>query len=191
MLSKKICHRVILLSLVATLYFLGCEKESPTGIDKLTNLSDASITGVTLSKGGGSGPSVNGQGSLIINDGLQTFAFRARQKKDGNVTGSLEGKSRGQDMEFHGETDCLVVTGNTAIVGGVITQAFNGPDADFEMIEGRRFLFKLKDNGEGSNSPPDEFSDVFVNIANPNFGCPDGGFLVLQPIVNGNIQVEP
>jgi hypothetical protein len=149
------------------------------------------VEGGSLYKGG---PSANGQAALIINDDLQTFAFHAREKSDGSVTGSLEGKSRGQDFEYHGDVDCLVITdGTTAVIGGVVTQARNGPDAQFEINVGERFWFKVRDNGEGANSPaPDEFTDVIVNIGDNNFGCPDDPFgLAFLSIVNGNIQVKP
>ena len=46
--------------------------------------------------------------------------------------------------------------------------------------------FKVKDNGEGANNPPDQFTDYYIFISD----CYDYGF-AYHDIENGNIQVKP
>lgn len=47
MLSNKICRTAVLICTVATLLFLGCGTESPTGVEKLT---DATLSPASLAK---------------------------------------------------------------------------------------------------------------------------------------------
>ncbi len=124
----------------------------------------------SLSLAGNSGPSANGQAILPLDlypgyEGLITSSFHAREKQDGSVSGSFEAKSRGQDVELHARLDCLVVNGNEATLGGVFTQVRKGPGWPMEFGDvcvGDRIWFKVRrDNGEGSGSDPDQFTDVW------------------------------
>jgi hypothetical protein len=51
-------------------------------------------------------------------------------------------------LSFAGEVECLVVTGTTAAVGGVITQA-TGDAGDFGLGVGSRITWTVQDNGPG------------------------------------------
>lgn len=135
-----------------------------------------------------SGPSANGQGTLMFNGETQTFAFHAREK-DGVVTGSIQCNTRNWDNIFHGEIDCMVVDGNMATLSGEITHDTGGwlqlyPDYKY-------FWFRIFDNGEGANAPPDEFSDIYAYI--DFFPCdlpipPEA--IPMTNILNGNFQVN-
>ncbi|MGW8320667.1 MAG: hypothetical protein ACWGSD_03855 [Thermodesulfobacteriota bacterium] len=116
------------------------------------------------------------------------------------MSGTLEGLSRGQDVQqARIELDCLVVSGNEAILGGVITRLVVGPDLPFPVCEGDRVWFKVRDNGEGAGASPDEFTDWWPDLCGtftstvcaphpweeyPLF-VPD-----FIPIYAGNIQVK-
>lgn len=135
-----------------------------------------------------SGPSANGQGTLVLNGNHQTFSFHAMEH-DGVVTGSIQCNNRDWGLIFHGEINCMVIDGNVATISGEIIHD-NGllelyPDYPY-------FLFKVIDNGEGANDPSDEFSDVYAYIE--NYPC-DWNYppemWEMKPIVNGNIQVKP
>jgi hypothetical protein len=164
---------------------------------QLTEPTDSPL----FAKGGNSGPSANGQATLPLElyGGLCTFSFHATQK-DGTVRGSFEGKCRPQDIEFHGNIDCLVINGNEAIIGGANTQARMGPDATFPLDVGWRVWAKVRDNGEGSNSLPDEFTDVMTWYPDEATVTACGPYPFeewpdwvpdLVPIKNGNVQVKP
>lgn len=132
-----------------------------------------------------SGPSANGQGGLLINDRVQHFAFHASIDKDGNVSGSWESKSPGQNVRTHGTITCLQLVDNkTAIMSGIITHRA-GDDFPGTNV-GDPIYFKVRDNGEGANSAGDLFTDYY-----PGFNNCSNLNLPFQPIVNGNIQVKP
>jgi hypothetical protein len=143
-------------ALVASALIVGCT-------DQGTQITDP-IDGPLFAMGGSSGPSVNGQATLPLEElgGRQTVSFHAREAKDGSVSGSMQTKSRGQDMEGHVSLDCMVINGTEAILGGVVTQARLGPDNTFPLQVGWRVWFKVRDNGEGNNNPPDEFTDWYA-----------------------------
>jgi len=161
---------------------IGCTK---TGTDTVANKVQSSATEERLAPNGNSGPSANGQGGLLLNGRVQHFAFHASIDKDGMVSGSFESKSPGQDFRTHGTITCLVLQDNkTAIMSGVITKITG--DGFPGVVEGTPVWFKVRDNGEGANSPEDQFSDYYLGLS----GCVDYG-LPLLPITNGNIQVKP
>jgi hypothetical protein len=140
-----------------------------------------------------SGPkisSANGQGGLTLdymNGQQQQFSFHASKDASGNVSGSWESNSPGQDVRTHGDITCMTILadGKTAILSGVVTQVDgNGFPG---IVPGTAIWFKVRDNGEGSNAVEDAFSDYFPVATNScvNFN------VVLYPIENGNIQVKP
>lgn len=139
-----------------------------------------------------SGPSANGQGTLIMPWGeTQTFSFHARDF-DGVVEGSLQFNIHGS-YHAHGQIDCMVIEGNQATLSGTITHSPEEWD-DWQIYfpDGYFFWFRIVDNGEGANDPPDEFSDIYVPI--DYFPCdiplpPE--FVPMMPILNGNFQVKP
>ncbi len=131
------------------------------------------------------GPSANGQGGIVLNDRVQQFSFHANTDASGNVSGSWESNSPGQNCRTHGTITCLTILpdGKTAIMSGVITQV----DGDcFGAVVGNPIWFKVQDNGEGSKASEDRFTDYYFFLS----GCNNYG-VGLQPIVNGNIQVKP
>jgi hypothetical protein len=147
-------------------------------------------------------PSVNGNAILPpeLYDGiLATYAFQARSGFDGSVSGTLVSVSRGEDIRVKADLDCLVVNGNEAILGGVVTHLYTGPEFPGVMCVGDRIWWKVKDNGEGANAPADEQTGGLAEMCGmftftecsdyPVVGYPD--FVPeFIPIWAGNIQVK-
>lgn len=171
---------VILFTVVFISFLVWSCSDEPTSVVQSENS--------TLQK---SGPSANGQGTLIMPWGdFQTFSFHARDF-NGNITGSIQFNMHGA-YQAHGTIDCMVVEGNQATLSGYIT---HWPEEWEEWSQyfpdGYFFWFQVVDNGEGANAPPDEFSDIYVPIS--YFPCdivpPDP--IPTMPILNGNFQVKP
>lgn len=137
------------------------------------------------------GPSVNGQAALLrdyMNGEVQHMAFHASKDADGNVTGTFESKSPGQDTRVHGDITCLNILGDgkTAQMAGLVTQVVG---EGFPVAVGDYIVFVVQDNGEGSNGTADMFSDWTVaGTTAPDCSWYNGG---LSEIENGNIQVKP
>ena len=130
------------------------------------------------------GPSANGQGSLTLaGDQQRRFSFHANTMPDGSVKGSAVITYTGGVLKDKLDINCMTVTGNQAEMSGIITDATN------PALIGTGFYFRVRDNGEGTNTAADEITLVFVNLA-PGFPCV-GGHGILQPIEGGNIQVKP
>jgi hypothetical protein len=150
-------------------------------------LSTALLGVMALSSAWASGnPSASGHANLTINGGLQTYSFNAIQNRNGSVSGHLTLDSRGQQVIIQGDVNCLVINGNQAIIGGIITNVTPNSDPSFFSLVGQPFVLRVVDNGEGAPNPVDLVSDVFAPDA-----CSDGPFLPLQPIEAGNITVNP
>lgn len=144
---------------------------------------------LTLVGAQNSGPAANGHGNTTaVNDELRTFSFHAIQKKDGTVTGNMTLHNRGLDSFLKVDINCLLVTGNIATMSGVVTHS-DDPRGDFEGLPA---IFRVVDNGEGENSPPDLISGVVVlGDEDSLITCKDPFPLTLRLIEAGNIQVKP
>jgi hypothetical protein len=151
-------------------------------------LSTALLLGVmALSSAWANGnPSASGHANLTISGGLQTYSFNAIQNRNGSVSGHLTLDSRGQDVIIQGDVTCLVINGNEAIIGGIITQVTPNSDPINFFLVGQPFVLRVVDNGEGAPDPVDLVSDVYATAY-----CSFGSFLDLLPIEAGEINVNP
>ena len=169
--------------LILTLVAASCYEEdllSPP--DKVLDLSEPPSGNKS---GRSNGPWASGQAGIFIFDGYQNFAFHVRTDRNGNTSGTWEVKSRGQEVRAHGTLDCLgIIGGNEAFMTGEVTQV--AEDNPLGIQIGDRVYLKVRDNGEGAKSPPDEFTDVFVT----SLPCMDF-LLPFTPVERGNIQVFP
>ena len=111
--------------------------------------------------------------------------FNAIQNRNGSVSGHLTLDSRGQEVIIQGDVTCLVINGNEAIIGGIITQVTPNSDPSF-CSPGQPFVLRMVDNGEGAPYPVDLVSDV-----NASSDCSLGHSSALLPIEVGNINVNP
>jgi len=64
------------------------------------------------------------------------------------------------------ETECIMVEGNAAVYGGIITEVTNpsGP-----LAIGSYVFFRVTDNGQGNNADPDQFNSAI--LVSPNNLC--------------------
>ncbi len=132
-------------------------------------------------------PSASGHGNLTVGGELRTFSFTAVTQPNGRVTGEAQLKSRASGALIHAEINCLTVVGNKAYIGGVVRHS-NNP-----LLVGKPAVFRVIDNGEGANAPPDELSLFVTFVTPPSEDCngPTVQSLATRPIEAGNIQVKP
>jgi hypothetical protein len=118
----------------------------------------------------------------IFNIPNEQYGFTALLDAAGNAKGQVHANFSDPDVTFHAEVDCLAVQGNAAWIGAVVTSE------NSEFPVGTHFAFKVIDNGEGAQDPPDEMSYWFFT---PPRTC---NFFFFQPgtfqWAHGNIQVR-
>ena len=139
---------------------------------------------------GGNMSFAKGQAALLLthlNGQVQHFSFHVIKDVNGNVTGTWESKSPGQDLRTHGILNCLTFLDDyTAFMTGVVTQKI-GEVFPGEYEVGMPVWFKVRDNGEGNNSSPDEFTDYY---SLQGIECVNYEQASIHPIISGNIQVR-
>jgi hypothetical protein len=144
-------HLKILSFSVAVVVAFGCTDQAPTS-------TADSASGPQLNTVPGGGPVVQ-QVSGGWNDRFptfpRTFAFTAQRFADGTVAGKWE-----RFGVCQGDVVCFSVDGNKAWIG-TIAKDTNGPCNVFNGTEGG---FRVEDNGEGANAPPDKMSLQFVDL---------------------------
>jgi hypothetical protein len=118
----------------------------------------------------------------VFNVPNEQYGFTALVDAAGNAKGQVHANFSIPDVTFHAEVDCLAVQGNEAWIGAVTTTD------NAEFPEGTHFAFKVRDNGEGADDPPDEMSFFFFT---PPGTC-NFFFFPAQMFewANGNIQVK-
>lgn len=138
-----------------------------------------------------SGPSVNGQGTVslentpLAGEGFRHFSFHANTKKDGSVKGSGVLTYTGGAQKIKFSINCLSVDGNHAILSGVTTSNTQTP-----ANEGLLFWFEVFDNGEGNNAAPDQLSLYYQGSDPVTYDCSNDFEVELYEIEGGNIQVK-
>ena len=96
------------------------------------------------------------------------------------------------------DTKCLTIVDNVAVYAGIVTEIIETPfPPGTGIIDINSVLyFKVKDNGSGQNSPPDQYSPIVI-IGSPRGGCesfaPDSP--IWEPFVdvthqNDNIKIN-
>ncbi len=145
--------------LLLLVMFVGCSEEAPTAA-----LIDSSIENPTeaLSKGAVVGHASLGGADICEALGLPTgcdanFSLVANMKADGSVSGQWQDTFSGGGEGIHVAVDCIIVVGNGAVIGGVITNGTAGG----VNVSGQRALTAVVDNGTSANAPPDQLSFSF------------------------------
>ena len=128
--------------------------------------------------------SANGSGHVTIEGENRTFAFTALEDDSGVDRGQAQLQARQEDNKIHLDIDCLVVTGNTARVSGIVTRS------DDPVLMGWTGIFRVIDGGAGRNSPPDQISLVHLFPPLFNQSCRTYEPSPLHPVERGNIQVH-
>jgi hypothetical protein len=134
----------------------------------------------------GGNPSATGGGTAEELGETSTFTFNAVQHKDGTVNGHLVYHVRAFAISVWMDIDCLMVTGNRAVLSGKVTKVSGDTDPFPFIYVGQDGVFQVEDNGEGGGVPPDLFSDVNLDTG---VTCTDTPPDVYIPI-SGNIQVD-
>jgi hypothetical protein len=171
-------RRVLFAAAAATL--LGCDSQPPSTLEPITSaslrLDDAGVV-----------QSANGSGHFTSGGEIRTFAFNAKKRADGSVTGQYQINAHASGIFFHVSVTCMDVVDNTAFIAGIITQASGAP-----VVEGTVSYFYARDAGEG----PDAADIVSVARINDVAGA-DQEFCATHPLLlppraveQGNVQVR-
>jgi hypothetical protein len=103
---------------------------------------------------------VSGGGSVVREDiegsPRETYGFAAQISVDGSVKGQAEIHFPSSGLNMHIDIQCLVVEGNEAWLSGPVTRS-DRPDVD----PGTVFVWRVQDNGQGQDAPPDRVSNFF------------------------------
>src|SRR2546426_5439570 len=114
-------------------------------------------------------PEPSAHGSAQSGDLMLTVS--AVKHDDGSVDGHATFRDRATNTKLDIDIDCLIVSvfngGDVVTLSGVVSKS-TSPD----FLIGSRAGFVVKDNGEGSNAPPDQFT-----APQPAFSC--GGLMVV------------
>lgn len=171
------------LPLLCGVTLLACATDATPTAARLSRLS-----AVQLSESE-SGPSASGHADVIQepSGAKRTFSFHARVMPDGSVEGEYDNHNRQQGFVNHGDINCLRFIGtNSAVMSGVIQRSDN-PAAH----PGATSVFRVEDNGEGADDPPDRVSQVVNLPPGSTADCQTITPVILIPLVGGNVQVRP
>ncbi len=158
-----------------------------TGFALALIVAVAAGTAHTRAAGKGIVAQASGAGHITIGGDLRTFSFTAQRDSDNNSRGQAELHNRSTDSSIHMKLNCLSVSGNVATMSGVVTGS-NVTGAPFG--EGNPVWFRVVDNGEGADAPPDLISLVFFFFGPPGLPCTSPLANATIPIEGGNIQVH-
>ena len=145
----------------------------------------AALTMIPVSIASGGPPNDMAMGRGQHADG-SSLAISARSQPDGtDATGTIRGETAGSEA-IHADVICLVVSGNEAIITGVM----NRP----EWLFGHRIVVHAVDNGTapGAGSPDLLRASYFTNGGIQNDPNHPGCFLPIlppDPVEKGEIQV--
>jgi hypothetical protein len=176
---------IILICIQPIILLISCSKNQNEEIGFTENPME------TLSEfSGGNTSFASGQAALLLphlNGEVQHFSFHVIKDANGNVKGTWESKSPGQDLRTHGSLNCLTfLDDHTAYMTGVVTQKV-GTVFPGEYEVGMPVWFKVRDNGEGSNGVADEFTDYY---SLQGIECVHYEQASMHSIISGNIQVR-
>lgn len=116
----------------------------------------------------------------------ENFSLTARMYADGSVSGQWQDSFAGDDGEgIHVAIDCLFVVGNTAVIGGFITEGLEG-GVD---VSGQYAVTAVVDNGTSHNDPADQISFSFFP-ATPGICGYDIGAFPLIDIRKGQVRIR-
>lgn len=125
----------------------------------------------------------SGGGTVDTDFGRSDYAWHASIDGAGNVSGQFELHFTSTDANIHGDVTCLVVDGNRAWLGGVVTRT-----SDPSLVaDGQNFVWRAVDNGEGANAAPDQVSSYFLTAANR---CALKILYATRVWSNGNVQIR-
>lgn len=113
---------------------------------------------------------------------VEQYGFTASVDGAGNARGQLQ-TDWDDGLKFHMEITCLVVDGNQAWLGGVITKTTGSG----VFAVGSEWVWSVADNGEGAAAAPDELTFFFPY---PATLCGDRVPYGAFAWTHGNVQVR-
>lgn len=126
---------------------------------------------------------VTGGGTVDWPLGRVTYGFSAQQVDDEyGAMGQFVIQARDTPVRMKADIVSLAVAGNTAWMGGVVTQS---NDPAFEV--GDEFIIRVRDNGEGKKAAADQVSSMYWALGSNVSTMPA---LSLRDWTNGNVQVH-
>jgi hypothetical protein len=129
--------------------------------------------------------SATGNGELTAFCGAtRTFSFTAQKDSAGNTTGQAQLVNRCSGLITEIKINCLSVSGNVATMSGTIVSS------NFDIAVGMDTWFRVADNGEGANAPPDQMTLALTSDPGTGPTCSEDVNLALHNILSGNIQVH-
>lgn len=115
------------------------------------------------------------------------FSLHALERADGSVTGQWHDQFAQfpglGGIGIHVAVNCLLIIGNQAWVGGVVTQS-SLPEVYPVGVDVRT---RVEDNGTSHNDPPDRISFSFLGLPNDCLTAPG---LPLFPAPQGQVVVQ-
>ena len=170
--------RITLVTLA--LFAVACSEQPSTGPKSSVMLAPGNGVQHRVSVGGHDADRITGD---------KNYSLIALQRADGSVTGRYTdmfgaGTTTGG---YHVDVDCLMVVGNSAWIGGIITNgSLNGSD-----VTGQRALTRVVDNGKSTNDPPDQISFSYKLPFNSSPAlCKEPPFLPLLVMTDGQVTVD-
>jgi hypothetical protein len=168
----------------AIILALGCGPDSGRDlVSPQLDLADAS-----------SGPSASGHGNWFNAAGeYVSRSFQGREKEDDEGNLVVEGNfvqhvtsTTGVRRVNKGDINCLLILSPTeAVLSGPIEENIT------PSLIGQTQIFRIQDNGEGSNDSPDQMSALFFRTPESGIDCRSFLPPVVTPIEGGNLQVKP
>jgi hypothetical protein len=166
------------------LLFNVCQQED-------VQVADSQNLIITNDQTRAAGPSANGHGTITLEnipidgEGFRHFTFHAKEQRNGSVQGNGVLTYIGGVRNLSFDIDCLSVDGTLAVMSGVITR-----DNQFPENVGQLCWFKVRDNGEGNNSDPDQITLFFSGTDPLVFDCAINYGNLMYDIEGGNVQVR-
>jgi hypothetical protein len=149
---------------------------------KLVTLGLAMAAALGAATAAGAATSARGSGQITFSSSREHISF---------TTSGLTGKAVVVDhtaagtVVFHLDIDCVAIVGTQATISGIVTQSTNT-----ELVPtGFQGVFRVVDNGQSGQSPPDLMSLVNVYAVGTGVDCLVPGEYDLVPIEGGNIEI--
>lgn len=180
-------------ALLPLLLSVGCSTETPTFPTALAGPPVLEASTTQAGSSNGVVRSVTGTGHVTITlndvDHWRNFAYSAVERADGSVSGQFEFHARQLSVRVHGRVTCLSVVGNTAWLGGVIERIV-GTFPNPVIGPGTPAWWRVVDNGQGANAPPDLISALGTMGDELAYCAARPAAPLFRPLEAGNIRVR-
>jgi hypothetical protein len=166
MKSLLICIFVLALS---GLIFFGCNQQEAT--NALPESSNSPTGNMSFNKNAVI-ESMTGSGHYRTASGLlRTFSMNARKYQNGTIRGEYQYYNRGGELREHGKITCFTINGNSGWIAGYMEKIAR-QGGGYIKVDPYDRVWRVVDNGEGKNAPPDQISVILSPGESPIPGEP-------------------